>query len=348
MADGDTTQTTTTADTTGTGKTADTGTTQQQASQQTAAADTTKGADAKSTSTSADTTKTTTTPATDTTKTGDTAQTQQTATFAWPENWRQQIAGEDKTLLTQLERFTDPSAIFKQNRELQAKLSSGKVKYDLPENATEEQKAQYRKDNGLPDTAEGYEVKLPDGIVVGEADKPLVAEYQKFAHATNMSPADFNKTLGFYYQLQAQQAKAQAEADVAFHDQSVSMLTQDFGGEAQFKRNTNIIGNLMATVPADVADSMLSARTPDGRMLGDNPLFNKWLVEMGRALNPSATLMPNSNNPPAAVNSRVKEIEGMMYINGQANPAYWGNEALQKELRDLYTAQGQEKARGAA
>lgn len=272
-------------------------------------------------------------------------QQQEAPKFAWPENWRQHIAGEDKSLLAQLERFTDPGAVFKQNRELQAKLSSGKVKYDLPENATEEQKAQYRKDNGLPEAPEGYEIKLPDGLVVGEAEKPLVAEFQKFAHATNMSPADFNKTLGFYYQLQADQAKAQATADVDFHDNNVALLTQEWGGEAQYKRNTNIIGNLMATVPADVGDNMLAARTPDGRMLGDNPQFNKWLVEMGRALNPAATLMPNSSNPPAAVNSRIKEIEGMMYLNGQPNPKYWGDEAIQKELRDLYSAQGKEQAR---
>src|ERR1700744_6473820 len=62
--------------------------------------------------------------------------TQQHQAGVWPENWRQQIAGEDKSLLTQLERFADPAAIFKQNRELQAKLSSGQVRTALPEGAT--------------------------------------------------------------------------------------------------------------------------------------------------------------------------------------------------------------------
>ncbi|MES2671616.1 MAG: hypothetical protein V4673_14530 [Pseudomonadota bacterium] len=215
------------------------------------------------------------------------------------------------------------------------------MKFDLPENATDAQKAEWRKENGIPDSPEGYEVKLPDGIVVGESDKPLVADYQKFAHATGMSPADFNKTLGFYYQLQNQQLAAQATADVGFHDNAVATLTQEWGGQEQYTRNTNIIGNFMASVPQEFQADLLAARTPDGRKLGDQPQFLKWAAEMGRMVNPAATLMPNSNNPPAAVNARHAEIKAWMSAaeGSEDWKKYWKSDAVQAEYRELISAQ---------
>ncbi len=254
-----------------------------------------------------------------------------------------QLAGDDKAALAQLERFTDPAAIWKQNKELQTKLSSGKVKFDLPDNATPEQIAQHRKDNGIPETPEGYEIKMDNGIVPSDADKPLISAYLKSAHAAGRTPAEVNRNLSDYFAIQQQALADQAKADVGFHDDSVAALTEEWGGQEQFTRNTTIIGNLMALAPQELHVPLLAARTPDGRRLGDLPLMNKFLHDLGRRINPAATLMPNSSNPTAAMGARKTEIEGMMYINGQQNPGYWKNEAIQKEYRDILDAESAAK-----
>jgi hypothetical protein len=58
-----------------------------------------------------------------------------------------------------LEKYTDPRAVYQSLRDLQAKISKGELKAPptpLPENATAEQKAAWRQANGLPATAEDY------------------------------------------------------------------------------------------------------------------------------------------------------------------------------------------------
>lgn len=248
------------------------------------------------------------------------------------------MAGDDKARLTQLERFADPAAIFKQNVELQAKLSSGTVKTALPENATAEQTAAWRKENGIPDAAAGYEVKLPDGVVTGEADKPLIGAYQEFALANNMTSAQFNQNLGFYYQLQAQERAARAERDGSFHDASVSSLTTEWGDQ-NYKRNTTMIANLVSSsFPAEFVPLLNSARLPDGSLLADHPVYLKGLSEQARQIVPISTLIQPSAETAAANATRRVEIEKMM---GDRSSGYWrgpGAAAMQQEYREIVSA----------
>jgi hypothetical protein len=256
----------------------------------------------------------------------------------WPENWRQQIAGDDKSRLTQLERFSDPAAIFKQNLELQAKLSSGTVKTALPDNATDEQKLAWRKENGLPEAATGYEVKLPEGVVPGEADKPLIADYQKFAHANNMTAAQFNQNLGFYYQLQAAERAARVQRDGQFHDNAVSALTTEWGDQ-NYKRNTTMIANLISSsFPADFVPLLNAARLPDGTLLADHPAYLKGVADQARQIVPVTTLMQPNGDTAKAMSTRRGEIEKLM---GDRGSAYWRGPTaatMQAEYRDIVAA----------
>jgi hypothetical protein len=265
----------------------------------------------------------------------------------WPENWRQLLAGDDKGRLTQLERMADPAAIFKQNLELQAKLSSGTVKTALPENATAEQVTAWRKENGIPEAATGYEVKLGDGVVPGEADAPLIGAYQEFALANNMTPAQFNQNLGFYYQLQAQQRAARATQDASFHDEAVSALTTEWGDQ-NYKRNTTMIANLVASsFPSDFVPLLNSARLPDGSLLADHPVYLKGVAEQARQIVPISTLMQPSAETAKANTIRRGELEKLM---GDRSSVYWRgpqSAAMQQEYRDIISAASGPQGRAA-
>jgi hypothetical protein len=80
-------------------------------------------------------------------------------------DWRARWPATTRRLPKRLARFPGPADLSKSFRSLEQKLSSGEFKKPLAENATPEEKATWRKENGLPEKAEEYVAKLalPNG-----------------------------------------------------------------------------------------------------------------------------------------------------------------------------------------
>jgi hypothetical protein len=261
------------------------------------------------------------------------------------------MAGGDAKELARLQRFADEGAYHKSYRALEAKLSSGEFKRALPDNATAEEVAAWRTENGVPDKPEGYleKLALPDGLVLGEADKPVAESFAKRALEKNWTPQQFNDAVGWYYEnLEAQQT-AQAEADAAFKQTSDDALRTEWQG-ADYRANLNAIQNMFAGWPKGLAEQLLTARTADGQILGNTPEFVKQMAQLSRELNPAAALIPAGGADPAkGVADRIKELKGWMGAKkGTPEHAkYWKDEKVQAEYRDLISAQERMKARAA-
>src|SRR5215467_12925863 len=71
---------------------------------------------------------------------------------AFPESWREDLAGGDNAFRKTLDRFDSPAALAKAYKELTARLSSGDLKATRPPpgNPTPEQIALWRAEQGLP------------------------------------------------------------------------------------------------------------------------------------------------------------------------------------------------------
>lgn len=265
----------------------------------------------------------------------------------WPPDWRARMAGDDKKALGQLERYGSPQDVYKKARELEAKLSSGEYERKLPKDATEEQVKAWRAERGIPESPDGYKIELPNGVVLGESDKPLIESFTKSAHAKNWSNQQVNEALAWYTEQQDQAAAAQAEQDREFQNQSRAVLVEELG--ADYKRTVTSVNNMLATWPKDVAESVLTARGPDGRLLGDNPAFIKQLASVARELNPAATLLPaGGSDGIKGIADRIADIEKMM---GDRSSDYWRgpkSDAIQAEYRDLIDAREKMNARGQA
>lgn len=251
----------------------------------------------------------------------------------WPDDWREKLAGGDEKLLARLKRFASPANVLKSWRELETRVSSGEFKKSLPANATEEQVAAYRKEHGIPEAPDGYFEAL-DGTVIGEADKPIVAEFMALAHADNLPPAQVKKTLDWYYATKERLAQEQAEADTAYRAQAVEELRGEYGGE--FKRNFTDLKAWVGSAGDDVANLFFGARLPDGTLLGDNPAVLKWMIGQMREMNPLSAVVPSGGGDAmSSVESEIAEIEKLMNTNREA---YWRDEGKQKRLRELYAA----------
>jgi hypothetical protein len=268
-------------------------------------------------------------------------------------DFRAYLAGGDKDAEKDLAKYTDPKAVYKSLRDLQAKISKGELKAPpaaLPANATPEQKAEYRKANGLPETAEAYVEKLalPDGVVIGAADKPLVADFANAMFEQGASQDEMNRAVSWFYQAQDREKAQRTEADGALRVSSEVALRGEWG--ADFTPNMNAFGAFKATMPTELQATLFTARTADGRMLGDTPEFLKLGAQLGRMLNPAATLiMPAGADAGKKIGEEIGEIEKSMYdANGNPNRDYWGDETKQARLRELYDMRDRMAAKGKA
>jgi hypothetical protein len=273
----------------------------------------------------------------------------------WPDDWRTKIAGDDKAAHKTLESIADPAALYKSYNELRAKVSSGELKAAPkapPADATPEQVAAWRAEQNLPANAEAFVagLKLPGGVVPGEADKPLLANFAEAALKNNWTGDQYAQAVGWYFGRQDQIVADRQRADSDFMQEATIELTKEWGNN--FKANQTAVTALWdAHFPKAFTDQMLNARMPDGTVLGNHPMFSKASLELSKVVNPAATLLPNVPGANmSSVDGRVNEIHALMRapIGTPEWKSYYQNEKVQEEYRGLVTAQQTMKERGRA
>lgn len=271
------------------------------------------------------------------------------AAATFPETWRQDLAGADASALKVLERYASPKAFFDAHLGLVKKISAGELKNVAPappEKATPEQLADWRKENGLPVETKGYvdAIKLPDGVVPGDADKPLLEGFAASALEANMPPAAYNAAVNWYFKNLDAQNKQRSEADHNQAGEAVRVLEAEWGPE--FKANQNRIGALFADSP-EVADMIFTARDAKGRILGNTPEFCRAIAQAHKAAYPAySATTPDNAASSQSVATEMTKIEGLMgdprstynekNSSGQLTD---GAKAMRSRYRDLVDAQ---------
>ena len=116
--------------------------------------------------------------------------------------------------------------------------------------------ATWRKENGIPESHTGYfdKLSLPNGVVPGETDKPVLDSFAKLAHSKNWTPETYADAVGWYYATQDAEFKARAEGDTAYRKEATDALYKEWGGD--FRANINAISNLTSKWPEGVADRL--------------------------------------------------------------------------------------------
>src|ERR1051325_5940204 len=114
----------------------------------------------------------------------------------WHEDWRERMvaklpAAEREKELARLRRFASPENVYRSFRETERLRSSGQLKPALSEGATPEEVAAFRKDHGIPETAEDYvgAIKLPEGTKLPPDAEAGFKAFASAMHAKNVPPA---------------------------------------------------------------------------------------------------------------------------------------------------------------
>lgn len=270
-------------------------------------------------------------------KPGDPAPEQPTGVFS--EKWREDMAGTDEKDLQTLQRMAGPKDLWNAYKALRGKMSSGELKAPLPKDATPEQVAEFRKENGIPEKAEEYLKALPEGLVFGDKDKAVLDPFLKDMHDMNAPPAVVAKALEAYRgSLEQQQARMQ-EADVDFQINTEDTLRAEWGAK-DYRINMNAIqGFLKANFPEAAQNALMNARDDKGRPLMSNPEFLRGLIAPARALNPVGTTHGSGPDSLDTIESRITELKKVM-----GTKAWYADDAKQAEYRQLVSSRDRIKS----
>lgn len=261
----------------------------------------------------------------------------------WPEDWRNKLTTDPK-LIKRLERYASPKAAIDALFAAQNRISSGELKSALKPDATPEEKAAWRTENGIPATPAEYDTALPNGLVIGDADKPFVDAYLAKAHEANLHPSQVKETLAWYFDQQEQARVAQDARDLEAKMATEDTLRAEYGQD--YRRVLGGAFKMLEGAPDGVKDKILGGRTADGTPIGSDPAVIRWLVDLNQQLNPIATLVPGSGtNAVQAAENELADIRKMM---GDHKSDYWkGPRAgqLQARYRELTSAMASGRGR---
>ncbi len=248
-------------------------------------------------------------------------------------DWRKDFAGDDEKMMKRLGRYSTQNDMMKAGLEAQDQLRTTRSTA-LPENATDEQLAEYREQNGIPATFGEYDLTLTDGLVVGEDDKALVDGVLEAMHGANATNAQVQAVLNSYYASQEASIAAVEEQDNTDRGTALEALKEEWGPD--YHSNKNALAAIVNQIPEGAREQFTNARMADGSALMNNPEMLMFLADMSRKTNPAATVVPNSSDPAGAIKGELATIEALMAAD---SPKYWKDEAMQSRYRELLTAQ---------
>lgn len=264
----------------------------------------------------------------------------------WPADWRTKAAAGDEATVKMLERFASPLDLVKKIREQDKLISSGQLKQPLPKDATPEQLAEYRKQNGIPESADKYEINLPEGFKIDANDKPVIDAILGAAHSKNASPEVVNAMIAAYYQQEAAFNNQMEESRDKYHQACDDILHKEWGGE--YRGEVNRINNLLATFPDDARAALQDGKDNNGMRLLDNIGLMRGLAALSRQLNPVTTILPGSGGDQAqSVDTEIAAIEKRFSGSKEEADAYYKDAPAQARLRELYDWRDNQKKKSA-
>jgi len=260
-------------------------------------------------------------------------------------NWRDAFAGDDEKFKSQLERYNTPADLGNAFREQRATISGGNLKTGLAEGATEDDIKAYRETNGIPLESDGYLENLPEGLVLGEDDKEIFADFAGAMHEMNVEPAVMHKVIDWYNGFAEDQQDTLAEIDHSHHQETEDALRTEWGTD--YRANINLVGSLIeSTFGEENANALLNARDAEGRAIMNIPGVLEGLANLSRKINPVAQLAPKSGRTPdQTLEDEIGEIEKYMK---EDRAKYNKDEKAQARLRELYQIRIDHEARKTA
>lgn len=226
------------------------------------------------------------------------------------DDWRTEFAGEDPDTLRLLGRYTDKAAFgraFKEQRDAIAKRGP-----EVPgADATDEQLAAFARAAGIPEKAEDYKYKLPDGVTLGDDEKTMVGEVIAALHKRGgvaAHPDTIQAAVDLVLERQDKQAALLIETADRVKNATIGELKGEWKGD--YARNMEFANQGARHFFGDAASDIMDLRLLDGSALGAHPDVVRSLAKYGRmyADDPAFNDMSMIGAKPDSLNARKAEI----------------------------------------
>lgn len=249
---------------------------------------------------------------------------------------REKIAGQDQKLMARLNRYATPEAAIDALVKLQNRISAGEMRSTLPKNATAEQVAAWRTENGIPEAPDKYELTLREGLEIKEADKPIIAKALEVLHGKNATADQASAIVDWYYAEAVRQTEERAQKDKTIATQNEDILRAEWKDE--FRPNMNMVSGLLSTMPADVQQLFMGGRLANGDPIMASASVMKALNSWAREINPVGAIVPAGGaNVASAIEDEIAGIEKKMGApkGSPEYKEYWENDKTQTRYREL-------------
>lgn len=231
----------------------------------------------------------------------------------WPDKWREEFAGGDDKTLQRFSRYNSPKDVAAALLAAQNTIAERGLRAKLSEKPTAEELATYRKENGIPEKPEEYlgQLKLKDGMVVGDEDKPIIQAFAAAAHAANMPPAHFSAAVDWYYDELDRQTEARAAADTKAAQEAEDALRKEWG--TNYRQTRNVMEAYLDSMPEAIREGFKRGRLADGTPILSSAPAMAWLAQQAAERNPAGIIVPPGGGTMAsAIEDEIKQIEGWM------------------------------------
>lgn len=214
-------------------------------------------------------------------------------------------------LLKKLSRYNTPAEVAKALRAAEVRISSGELKAVLPKNATPEQVAEWRKENGIPEAPDKYDLTLPDGMKVEADDQPLVDAFVKDMHGLNATPEMVKGAVTSFMRMRGAQIEKIVQMDADTKAAAEDDLRAEWGED--YRTNVAGIDAMLGQADSSVKEAILRARDPSGAALANNPAVLKWLAAHARELGyVGATVVPAGGDLGKTIDDELGDLKKQM------------------------------------
>lgn len=233
------------------------------------------------------------------------------------------------------------------------KLRSGQHKQPLAEDATDEEKAAWRKDNGIPLEPKAYEVAKVPGHQWTEGDVPLLEDFKEVAHAGDFTQAQLDVATTWFAK-RAQAAKEAIAERKANKDKEDNLARRDrrrdtWGDEA--KPAFTLMERALKdpeVFPSGLGGALGEARLADGTRLVNHEAFEPFLYELALSRY-GDTAMPSGDAAAAQLSSREEELNKVRNsdIQRYRTERNSGGQTMAEEMLEIQRKKGSRGKRAA-
>lgn len=182
--------------------------------------------------------------------------------------------------------------------------------------ASEDDVAAYRKQIGVPDKADGYKFKMPEGAEPTDTDKAFHGTMAEAFHALNITGEQAKGLNKVWNDVTAAIQAEQVAADKRFAEESEAALRKSWGGD--WDKNLAHAERAASQMFGDDFEAMRALEGKDGLFLMDHPVMLRALASLGREMAEGGLVPPMSAD---AAEQAEEQIKGLRTKQAEAQAA---------------------------